>query len=137
MLASESAPQTLIVDDITFSGAMSPVKADGSSVFKQKSTIPIKFQLTDSEGNFITDAVAKLRLVKITDGVAGAEVAPSDADGLFRYDAENNEYHYNLKTRSMEAGTWGLRIYLNYGTPAQVLLDEDGDGYTATMSLRS
>lgn len=137
VLPSQSTPQTLVVSEFSFSGSLSPIKADGSSVFKQKSTIPIKFQLIDSDGNFITDAVATLRLVKIIDGVGGTEIAPpEDSDGLFKYDAENNQYQYNLKTRLMDAGTWGIRIYLNYGTPEQMLLDSDGDGYTAKITLR-
>jgi hypothetical protein len=112
-----------------YSGVLQPVNADGSSIFKLNSTVPVKFQLTgDSAG--ITDAQARIFVQKISNGVAGEEMeavstAAATTGNLFRYDAKDDQYIFNLGTRSLSAGTYQVRIDLG-----------DGTTNTVTISLR-
>ncbi len=113
---------------VSWSGVLQPVNADGSSVFKLGSTIPVKFQVTGASAG-IGNLVARLYLSKINSGVAGTEteaVSTSNADvgNQFRY-AGDGQYHYNLATKPLSAGTWLLRIDLG-----------DGQDHTVRISLR-
>src|SRR5262249_43810730 len=53
-----------------WSGVLQPLNADGSSVFKAGSTVPVKFQLLDA-GACAGNLVATLAYAKVSDGVAG------------------------------------------------------------------
>lgn len=94
--------------------------SDDNSFFKLGSTVPVKFKLTgDSAG--ITDATAKLTFAKISDNVAGTEsdagsTAAATSGNLFRYDATVDQYIFNWGTKSLEVGTYQLRIDLGDGT---------------------
>ncbi len=99
---------------------MPPIKPDGSGVYKQGSTIPVKFQLRDTNGAFITNAVANLFVAKVSSGIEGTQVvalstSKSDAGNQFRYDAISNQYVFNLGTSSFMPGTWQLQAKLNDG----------------------
>lgn len=102
-----------------FSGFLPPIKTDGSSVFKLGSTVPVKLQLTDYDGNYITNAVAKIMLAKVSSGVVGAEeegisTSAASTGNLFRYDPTDNQYIFNLSTKSLSTGTWKITVDL-YG----------------------
>ena len=96
---------------------------DGSSIFKLGSTVPVKFQLRDAAGNFVTNAVAKLYLTKIDNAVEGSELeavstSAASTGNLFR--CADNQYIFNLGTKSLTAGTWRLNIVLDDGTSRYV-----------------
>ncbi len=108
-----------------FGGISPPVNADGSSIFKFGSTIPVKFQLTDAAGNFVTNAVAKLYLIKINDGVSGTDIEAASTSAattgnLFRYNLTDNQYIFNLATKPLSIGTWQIKIELDDGTSKYV-----------------
>lgn len=124
-----------------FSGLLQPVNADGSSIFKLGSIISLRFQLQDTSGNSIANIPATLRLAKITDGVLGNEMeaqstGAADTDNQFRVSGDT--FQYNWGARGLTEGTWGIIIYLNYGQPIQLLLDNDvpSDGKTSQVSLK-
>jgi hypothetical protein len=108
-----------------FGGILSPIKEDGSSVFKLGRTIPVKFQLWDDQSNFVTDAVANIFVKKISNGTSGEVAAVSTAaattGNLFRYDPDSEQYIFNLSTKlplngvSWSTGTWEIRIELDDG----------------------
>ncbi|MEK7508063.1 MAG: PxKF domain-containing protein, partial [Patescibacteria group bacterium] len=103
-----------------FGGFMPPIKPDGSGVYKQGSTIPVKFQLKDANGAFITNAVANLFVAKASSGIEGTQVvalstSKADAGNQFRYDAIANQYIFNIGTSAMTVGTWQLQAKLNDG----------------------
>lgn len=114
-----------------FGGFLSPVKADGSGVYQQGKTLPVKFQLSDiNSGQAVADASATLTLARISDNVAGAqEVALStsaaDTENQFRYDASGSQYVYNLATKPLAPGTWQLQVRL-----------DDERKYTVNVSIR-
>ncbi len=112
-----------------YGGLQQPVNIDGSSIFKLNSAVPLKFQLTDSNGQPISNAVATLSVAKITNAVEGtfaeAEAKGNSSSGnVFSQDG-SGQYHYNLDSKTMSTGTWSLRITLN-----------DGTTYTTHISLR-
>jgi hypothetical protein len=111
-----------------WSGVLQPLDADGSSIFKLGSTIPVRFRLT-GESAGITDAAAKLYVAKIGDDVAGEEVkAVSTASSIegnhFRYDRTSEQYIFNWSTKALDTGvgTYRLRIELGDQTTNTVLV---------------
>jgi hypothetical protein len=97
-----------------YSGVLQPVKADGSSTFKKNSTVPVKFHIAD--GNlFVKDATATIQIVKITNNVAGEPVdgistSAASEGNLFRYDTTDNQYIFNLGTKTLEEGQYKALI---------------------------
>ncbi len=104
-----------------YGGILQPINADGSSVFRLGSTVPVKFRLTDANGNTVTSAAAKIYVAKISEGVAGTEMEANSTSAattgnLFRYDSTDDQYIFNLGTKSLSTGTWQIRIELDDGT---------------------
>ena len=113
-----------------FGQFLEPVNNDGSSIFKLGSTIPIKFQLTDANGNYVTNAVARLNLSKIASAVIGTNLEPYTTGSgtigdAFIYEINGNKYSYNLATKpNLSVGTWRIRVDIN-----------DGSSYAVNISL--
>lgn len=105
---------------VTFdwSGVLSPLSPDGSSVFKLGSTIPVKFRLTGASAA-ITDLVAKGSVTAIVGGLDVA-AASRPASGQFRYDPTAGKYVLGLGTRGLTAGVWQLRIEMGDGVERTV-----------------
>ena len=89
-------------------------------MFKINSTIPVKVALNGSSaghggGNF---AIALHRLSGTTDGPVNEEVASTSAHTgtALRYDAQGDQYIFNLGTRSLSAGTYRVTVALDDGT---------------------
>jgi hypothetical protein len=103
-----------------FIGFLPPIPNDGSGVFKLGRTIPVKFQLTDSNGAQISTAAAHLAVQMLSGGTpVGTPIdatAPGNADigDLFRFDG--TEYIFNLGTQPLTVGTWQLQARLDDGT---------------------
>lgn len=111
----------------SFGGFLQPINTDGSSIFKLGSTIPVKFQLKDPQGNYFTTAIAKIYTAKIADGVTGTEVeavstSAATTGNLFRYDSTSNQYIFNLSTKSLSKGTWQIKVILDDGTQKTVII---------------
>ena len=99
-----------------WSGVLQPVNADGSSVFKQGSTIPLKFRLTGASAA-VTDLAAIVTLAFVPNGVIGTDVeAPSaaatDSGNTFRYDPISGQYMFNMSSKNLTPGTWAVTINL-------------------------
>ncbi|GAE34445.1 hyalin [Halalkalibacter akibai JCM 9157] len=110
-----------------FGGILQPINQNGSSVFKAGSTVPVKFQLKDNNGAFITDAVAKIGHSKQSNNVWGnveeaVSTSAATTGNLFRYDAKDNQYIFNLNTKGLSSGTYKLTISLNDGTTQEVVI---------------
>ena len=107
--SGNSATATTTVTTLyNFGGILQPINADGSSIFKLKSTIPVKFQLTDYNGNFVTTAVATIKVAKVSNGIAGDELeaistSAATTGNLFRL--ADSQYIFNLATKSLSTGT--------------------------------
>jgi lysophospholipase L1-like esterase len=113
-----------------FSGILQPVNADGSSIFKLGSTVPVKFTLTNAAGASQGSAVANLTIAKVTNEIDGSFVeatstAAATTGTLFRYDTTAQQYIFNLGTKELSKGTWTLKVTL-----------DDGNSYTQRISLK-
>lgn len=103
----------------TWSGVLQPVNADGSSIFKLGSTVPVKFQLTGASGG-ITNLKTRLYLQRLGSGATGTSLeaistSAATTGNLFRYDGTSGQYVFNLNTKTLSAGTYQLRIDLGDG----------------------
>jgi len=104
----------------SWSGVLAPVDADGGSVFKLGSTVPVKFRLTGASAP-IADLAAFLLLGKLpSTGTELEAVSTAAADSGNRFRQNADQYIFNLATRGLSVGTWRLRIDLGDGVPRQV-----------------
>ena len=113
-----------------FGGFLPPVNPDGSSVFKLKSTIPVKFQLFDANGDPVSTATARIYVQKIGNGDPGevteaVSTAAATTGNLFRYDSADEQYIFNLATKPLSTGSWLIIVRL-----------DDGTEYTVGIGLR-
>jgi hypothetical protein len=95
-----------------FSGFLAPL--NGKLAFALNRTIPIKFQLTDAAGNFITSlsAVASLQVLN----GQGANVLTNAGSTALRYDSTANQFVTNWQTQGLPAGSYTLTLALADGT---------------------
>jgi hypothetical protein len=107
----------------SWSGILQPINADGSSVFRRGSTVPVKFRLTGASAG-VTDAVARLSY-QFVNGSAGTvneavSTAQATTGNLFRYD--DGQYIFNWSTTGIAVGTYDLFIDLGDGVHRTVRL---------------
>jgi hypothetical protein len=139
-----TATSTFSVTATKWSGILQPVNADGSSVFKLKSTVPVKLQLFQNDG-LTPDATAtvKISIIKYSGNVEGtyAEALSTSAattGNLFRYDATSNQYIFNWGTNGLSTGTWLLKVTVNGNDVIMSTkpTNPNPTGYTVEVSLR-
>ena len=120
---------TTITDKIHYTvvglGFLQPIDMDGGSIFKLGSTVPTKFQLKDSTGNYVSTAVAYLMITKISNNPEGDEIeavstSAATTGNLFR--VADNQYIFNLGTKTSQytltplaKGTYRITAYLDSG----------------------
>src|SRR5262249_36017377 len=73
-----------------WSGVLQPINADGSSIFRLGSTIPVKFRLTGACAG-ISNFIAKVYVAQISNNATGPDVeatstSAADTGNTFRYD---------------------------------------------------
>jgi len=102
---------------------LQPINTDGSSVFKQKSTVPAKFRVCDANGISIgtPGVVSNFRLVQIISGLTTQEVEltvdSTTPDTAFRWSTSDQQWIFNINTKNLTAGkTYVYRITLNDGS---------------------
>jgi uncharacterized repeat protein (TIGR01451 family) len=100
-----------------------PINADGTSVFKQGRTVPIKFRVCDASGVAIAapGVVTAFALLRTTTGtvvsVVNEEPQSTTPDTSFRWDSVDRQWVFNLRTTNLAAQkTYTYRIALNDGT---------------------
>lgn len=113
-----------------FSGVLQPVNADGTSIFKAGSTVPVKFMITDPVGASVSDLTATLSYAMIDNGIAGDTYESSTnvaatTGNQFRYDLTSQQYIFNWSTKGLASGTYALVIDLS-----------DSAEYTVDISLK-
>jgi len=102
-----------------FDGFLPPINMPPAamSVFKQKSTIPVKFKLLDAAtGAPVPGVVATIWGVRVSLGVPSGvneAVISTQPDGgdTFRYDPTAGQYIFNLSTKNLSPGVY--RIHAN------------------------
>lgn len=102
---------------------LQPINPDGSSVFKQKSTVPAKFRVCDVNGNSIgTPGVVTsfVRYYSSTGTVTEIDEAvdPTTPDTAFRRSSSDQQWLFNISTKSLSANmTYYYRITLDTASP--------------------
>jgi hypothetical protein len=102
---------------------LQPINADGTSVFKQKSTVPAKFRVCDANGKSIGNVGVVSSFMR-TKAILGTTVDDVDeaVDSTtpfteFRWDSTDQQWIFNMSTKSLLANyTYYYRISLNDGT---------------------
>ena len=112
-----------------FTGFLSPLSAQPySGLFKLGRTLPVKWQLTDSNGNFIgaLSAVSLLQIALNSDCQGSADGVPFDpgtsgSTGL-RYDSTANQYIFNWQTSGNPGMCYSILLNLDDGTTKMTTL---------------
>src|SRR5205823_10828473 len=85
---------------------LQPINADGSSVFKQGSTVPAKFRVCDANGNSIGTAgvVASFKNSQVINGTEATtvneDVVSTTPDTAFRWSSTDQQWIFNINTKS-------------------------------------
>jgi hypothetical protein len=104
---------------------LQPLNADGSSVFKKGSTVPVKFRVCDANGvsigsvGVVTGSVAAPVLLSKSTGAGGVDesVYSTTPDTSFRWDPSAQQWIYNQATSNLTSGVvYTYKIPLNDGT---------------------
>ena len=100
-----------------------PIDPAGSSVFKQRRTVPAKFRVCDANGVSIgtPGVVSSFFLIEILKGTATSsvqDVVETDIpDTAFRWDPTSQQWIFNITTADLAAGnTYVYAITLNDGS---------------------
>jgi hypothetical protein len=112
-------------------GILQPVNADGSSVFKQGSTVPAKFRVCDANGNSIGTPGVVTSFTAASSSNASASIVnetivSTTPDTAFRWDAAAQQWIFNISTKGLKAG---LRYNYTVGL-------NDGSQITFSFTLR-
>jgi hypothetical protein len=102
---------------------LQPVNADGSSVWKQGRTIPLKFRVCNASNVSVgtPGVVTSFQLVSILQGTVvqtvDETISATTNDAGFRFDTTAQQWIFNLSTANLSAGkTYVYQISLNDGT---------------------
>jgi hypothetical protein len=117
-----SPGQLLLTAAYTWAGVLPPINADGTSVFKAGSIVPVRFALT---GACAGSQVATLAYRQVRSNVAGGvnEAVSTEAatsGNQFRY--TGGQYQFNWSTKGLPPGTYELQIDLGNGEVHSVSL---------------
>jgi hypothetical protein len=120
--ADNTATQTVTYNvAYKFSGFLPPLKVKGKQQtlqFKPGSTIPVKFQLTDNNGNYLSTATAQIWVDSKSS--LGKSSGRANKDNNFRYDTTSNQYIFNLSTKGLAKGSHMIYVTLDDGTTYSV-----------------
>lgn len=102
---------------------LQPINSDGTSVFKQGSTVPAKFRVCDANGISIgtTGVVSSFKLVRkvsgLSDEAVDEPVISTTPDSAFRWSATDQQWIYNMSTKNLTRNTtYYYEVVLNDGT---------------------
>jgi len=122
--AKDSAGNTLGEKSVTynvvyqFSGFLPPLTGS-KRVFKAGSTVPVKFQLKDAGGNYISSATAQIWVDSTSN--PGKASGRSNTGNYFRYDPTSNQYIFTLQLpKGLAKGKHTIFVTLNDGSTPSV-----------------
>jgi hypothetical protein len=136
--ASETRTYTKTYGSSAYSGQLQPINgggtpndlSDDNSRFKLGSTVPVKFKLMCGTTP-VDNAVAKLNIKK-ADGTPdpgtdeAVSTAASTTGNLFRYSSADQQYIFNLSTKSAYTNPNGTTVSWSAGTYTLSILLDDG-----------
>jgi DNA-binding beta-propeller fold protein YncE len=98
-------------------GFLPPLNSE--KTFKIGRSVPVKFKLTDANGDFVSTAQASIMLQQYSgDEPIGNPIEPTSKGGAnventFRYDVLDDQYIYNLNTKGLSEGMWQIIVFLD------------------------
>ncbi len=98
---------------------LQPINADGSSVFKNGSTVPAKFRVCDGSGHSIGTPGLVLSFFNTGTSIAGSvpideSIYSNTPDTQFRWDPTAQQWIFNMSTKGLKQGvTYFYLITLN------------------------
>ena len=101
---------------------LQPIDSDGTSVFKQGSTVPAKFRVRDANGVSIgaSGVVSSFKLIQIVSGTAAdvdEAVDSTTPDTAFRWSSTDQQWIFNMSTKNLSKNkTYAYLITLNDGS---------------------
>ncbi|MDO8362768.1 MAG: ExeM/NucH family extracellular endonuclease [Actinomycetota bacterium] len=107
----------------TTSGFLPPINPDGTSVFKYKSTIPVKIRFTDCNGSTPSNLAPRITVTMVSGSAPGLEInepistSGADTTGVMRF--SGNQYIYNLATKPLPDPTATYRITVTVPSTGQ------------------
>jgi len=131
-------PNSVVTMPYVFSGFLQPINDtkyhpdQSMSIFKTGSTVPVKFQLKNSNGEVIQVSslpkwLQPVKLSTLNGAVTESTYAISGTTGSdFKWDSTSQQYIYNWSTKGLSSG---------YQYRLSVSLD-DGNTYSVTVGLR-
>jgi hypothetical protein len=115
-------------ENYIYYGPLPPVSPDGSGIYQQQSTIPLKFRLTNCRGSNVTTAVATLEILPYANRIVGtvlispSKIAP-DVGNTYHYDVKGSQYMFNLGTKALLPGaSYIIRTHLDDGSVHDVII---------------
>lgn len=137
-----------------YGGLLQPVNKFGTgniktiSVFTAGQIVPLRFQLVDADGKVIKNADIKFGgLVKIPapPGITKEElikttgVSTASPQNQFNFNSQTNQYTYNMATKGLGKGFYGILIYINLDSTdpnkPQELLHQDDQLYSGVFEI--
>jgi hypothetical protein len=111
---------------LTFVGFAPPVGSEATCSLSPcmtanfGNTVPVKFQLFDSTGAVVRDAVATISVTQIT-GTPPPQPPTDLGQGsqptnTFKFDSTNNQYVFNLDTSVLAVGIWRVQASISDGS---------------------
>lgn len=138
-----------------YGGLLQPVNKFGTgnintiSIFTAGQIVPLRFQLVDADGKVINNAdikfgglvkipapagITKEELIKTT-----GETTPSPQN-QFIFNSKTNYYTYNMATKGLGKGFYGILIYINLDSTdpdkPQELLHQDDQLYSGVFGIK-
>ncbi len=115
-------------------GILPPINQDGTSVFKQKSTIPVKIKLADCDGSYPSDLAPEISVEQISAAAPPVSInepistSAADTTGVMRFSLSDNQYIYNLAANQLADSAATYRVIVS--------VPETGQTATATFGIK-
>jgi hypothetical protein len=117
---STSVSTTLTLNfAIVGGGVLPPINQNGTSVFKYKSTIPVKIKVQDCDGSFPGNLTIKIKLTQLSGSAPNTDInepfstSAADTTGYMRFTGSPDyQYIYNLATKPLPDATATYKITL-------------------------
>ncbi len=112
--------------NFNLSGILQPINpGPPNSIFKYGSTIPVKVVVTDCDGSHPANLTLTVTWQLLNSGTPTGDVSEpystsaADTGNTMRFDATNNQYIFNLATKSFPDGTATYRLYVTIQSTKQ------------------
>ncbi len=109
--AAADAKTAAVSRNYAIGAIQSPFNADGTSVFKYGSTVPVKVRITDCANVSVTTLAPTIRVGLASSTAPSTSInetvdstSAADTTGVMRYDTTSSQYIYNMATKSLTDG---------------------------------